>query len=148
MNATPSTIDLAEQVASDLADARTWYGPSGAQVTGEAVANHLKAAARLMQQQNWDPQLYPPFSGRHLRDALISTKNDGLGDYDTQFVAGRILESILRHLTGAPFVDYGAWSEHATRTLDHIVRVCQAAASVAAEHGPQAAEHGPRPVTA
>ncbi|MEV7681465.1 hypothetical protein AB0O64_23370 [Streptomyces sp. NPDC088341] len=139
MNATPTTTIPAEQVASDLANPRIWYGPSGAQVTGEAVANHLKAAARLMQQKNWDPQLYAPFSGHHLRDALISTKQDGLGDYDTQHVAGTVLETLLRHTTGAPFVSYEAWSEHATRTLDDVVRVCQAAASVAGEHGPRLA---------
>ncbi|MFB7545148.1 hypothetical protein ACFC0N_35215 [Streptomyces zaomyceticus] len=138
MNATPTTT-VPEQVAGDLANPLIWYGSSGAQVTGEAVANHIKAAARLMQQKNWDPQLYAPFSGHHLRDALNSTKQDGLGDYDTQQVAGTVLETLLRHTTGAPFVDYEAWSEHATRTLDDVVRVCQAAASVAAEHGPRPA---------
>ncbi|MFJ1837988.1 hypothetical protein ACIOJ9_29465 [Streptomyces sp. NPDC088175] len=138
MNATPTPTVPAE-VADDLADPRLWFGPSGTQVTGEAVANHIKAAARLMQLKNWDPQLYAPFSGHHLRDALISTEQDGLGDYDTRHVATSVLETLLRRTTGAPYVDYEVWSEHATRTLNEIVRLCQAAASVAGEHGPRPA---------
>ncbi|PZT71446.1 DUF6197 family protein [Streptomyces sp. AC1-42T] len=137
MTAAPTTITPADQIAKDLAKPHIWYGPSGTQVTGEAVANHIKAAARLMKQKNWDPQLYAPFSGYHLRDALISTEADGLGDYDTRTVARIVLETLLQHTTGAPRVDYEAWSEHSTRTLDEVVRVCQAAASVAGEHGPR-----------
>ncbi|MGW9439613.1 DUF6197 family protein [Streptomyces sp. NPDC055607] len=135
MTTSPS---LAAQAAEQLGRyPGTWHGRSGHQVTGEAVAQHLEAAAHLMRRENWDPQLYGPFSGRHLRDALDSVIEDGQGDGDTKDAARRVMEELLRLVMGAPYVYYGAWSEHASRTLREVLALCETAAAFARVHGPQ-----------
>ncbi|MFY3807693.1 hypothetical protein, partial [Escherichia coli] len=63
---------------------RLWYGLSGHQVAGEDVARHVEATAHVMELERWDPKLYAPFSGHHIRDALDLTRRDGAGDADTQ----------------------------------------------------------------
>ncbi|THA47486.1 hypothetical protein [Streptomyces sp. A1136] len=127
---------LVEQTRRQLLERDVWYGLSGLLVTGESVARHLTAAAGLMERKGWDPQLYAPFSGHHLRDALTSTRDDGMGDADTQFVARAVLEAILRLATGAPYVDYEVWSEHPVRTLDEVLAACRTASALALQHGP------------
>ncbi|MDN3262897.1 hypothetical protein QWJ26_24435 [Streptomyces sp. CSDS2] len=127
---------LPDQHARRLARTETWFGPSGMQVTGDAVAAHLQAAAALMQRESWDPQLYGRGSKRNLYYALRNTSDDGMGDDDTLRVAEAVLGTVLCAATGAPFVDYEAWGHHATRTLDDVLRLCQVAAAVAREHGP------------
>ncbi|MFC9223157.1 hypothetical protein ACFT8W_20930 [Streptomyces hygroscopicus] len=127
---------LPDLTARRLARPETWYGPSGTMVTGDAVAAHLQAAADLMKRENWDPQFYGRGSSRNLYYALRHTSDDGLGDDDTHHLAENILGAILAAATGAPFVDYETWNHHATRTLDDVLRACQAAAAVAREYGP------------
>ncbi|MFD6186122.1 hypothetical protein [Streptomyces goshikiensis] len=133
---------LVEQTGRQLLERDVWYGLSGLLVTGEAVARHLTAAAGLMERKGWDPQLYAPFSGYHLRDALTSTRDDGMGDADTQFVGRTVLEAVLRLSTGASYVDYEVWSEHPVRTLDEVLAVCRTAAALALQHGPGPAQAG------
>lgn len=133
---------LVEQTRRQLLDLDVWYGLSGLLVTGESVARHLAAAAGLMERKGWDPQLYAPFSGHHLRDALTSTRDDGMGDADTQFVARTVLEAVLRLSTGAPYVDYEVWSEHPVRTLDEVLTACWTAAALARQHGPGRSQDG------
>ncbi|MFE7429791.1 hypothetical protein [Streptomyces sp. NPDC057545] len=127
---------LTDLTARRLARPDAWYGPSGMKVTGGAVAAHIQAAASLMERENWDPQFYASGSGRNLYYALQHTSDDGLGDGDTHRVAETVLGAVLESATGASFVDYEAWNHHATRTLDDVLRACQAAAAVAREHGP------------
>ncbi|POX58879.1 hypothetical protein C3492_35710 [Streptomyces sp. Ru62] len=129
---------MTRQSFDQLHEPRTWYGLSGTRLTGEQVAQHLEAAARLMERENWDPQVHAPFSGRHLRDALHSTAQDGMGDADTQWVARTVMETLLRAHTGAPYVDYEIWSEHRDRTLTDVLNLLRAAAIVARETGPSA----------
>ncbi|MFI8888258.1 hypothetical protein [Streptomyces sp. NPDC053813] len=129
-------IALSDPTTRHLARTETWYGPSGMQVTGEAVAAHLQAAADLMQRQGWDPEFFARHSGRNLYYALVHTADDGLGDDDTHRVAEDLLGRVLAAATGAPYVDYEAWGHHASRTLDDIVRACQTAAAVALKYGP------------
>lgn len=131
-----SSPELTERAIRKLTDPCSWFGLSGHRVTGEAVARHLEAAARLMERDGWDPQLYARFSGRHLYDALYSTRDDGLGDTDTQFIAGTVLETLIKSVTGAPYVDYEVWSQHPTRTLDQILNACQVASNLARQYGP------------
>ncbi|MFB7030945.1 MULTISPECIES: hypothetical protein [unclassified Streptomyces] len=138
MPGTDTTLALGEFHLKMLTDSGTWYGPSGARVTGEAVATHLEAVARLMRERSWDPQLYGRHSGRTLFDAFCHTTEDGQGDEDTARVADRILRPVLCALTGAPYVSPEAWSEHATRTLDDIEHACRTAAAVARQYGPGA----------
>lgn len=133
---------LVEQTGRQLLERDVWYGLSGLLVTGESVAHHLTAAASLMERKGWDPQFYAPFSGHHLRDALTSTRDDGVGDADTQFVARSVLEAVLRLSTGAPYVDYEVWSEHPVRTLDEVLDACRTAAALALQHGPGPAQAG------
>ncbi|MFF6903373.1 DUF6197 family protein [Streptomyces hydrogenans] len=114
----------------------SWCGPSGTKVTGEAVAAHLQAAAALMKRENWDPQLYAPSSRRSLYYALIQTAADGQGDDDTRDIIRDLLNCVLAAVTGAPYVYYEAWNEHATRTLDDVLLACDAAAAVARQYGP------------
>ncbi|THA65379.1 hypothetical protein E6R60_33220 [Streptomyces sp. A0642] len=135
MNSTLTT--LAEEAARQLARPEAWFGLSGHRLTGEDVAFHIEAAGRLMERETWDPQLYAPFSGHHLRDALDSTVNDGMGDADTRYVARTVLETLLRLVTGAPYVDYEVWSEHSSRTLEEVLTLCRTAARVARHIGPQ-----------
>ncbi|MER6522608.1 hypothetical protein ABT246_37980 [Streptomyces sp. NPDC001553] len=142
MTALLFTDTLVEQTRRQLLERDVWYGLSGLLVTGESVARHLTAAADLMERKGWDPQLYAPFSGHHLRDALTSTRDDGMGDADTQFMARAVLEAVLRLSTGAPYVDYEVWSEHPVRTLDDVLAACQTAAALALEHGPGPAQSG------
>ncbi|WP_331721779.1 hypothetical protein OG596_38535 (plasmid) [Streptomyces sp. NBC_01102] len=133
--AIPGTA-LSDRAARRLAKPETWFGPSGTKVTGDAVAAHLQAAADLMKRESWDPQLYDRSSGRNLYYALRHTSDDGLGDDDTHRVVEDVLGVVLAAATGAPYVDYEAWNHHATRTLDEVLRACQAAATVAREYGP------------
>ncbi|MER6723338.1 DUF6197 family protein [Streptomyces halstedii] len=132
-----STLTPLADAARQLAHPNTWYGLSGHRVTGEAVASHLEAAARLMEREAWDPQLYAPYSGRNLFTALISTVNDGMGDDDTRYVAVTVMQTLLRLVTGAPRVDYKAWSEHSSRTLEEVLTLCRTAARLARYSGPQ-----------
>ncbi|MET9016874.1 hypothetical protein ABZX74_39360 [Streptomyces olivaceoviridis] len=129
---------MTRQSFEELYQPRTWYGLSGAQLTGEQVAEHLEAAADLMERENWDPRQHAPFSGRHLRDALHHTARQGKGDADTQWVARTVMETLLRAHTGAPYVDYEVWSEHRDRTLTDVLNLLRAAATVARETGPSA----------
>lgn len=115
---------------------RRWYGPSGLPVTGEAVAGHLEAAARLMERDAWDPQLYGTHSGRTLWDAMISTRDDGLGDEDTRVVACEVLRTVLEAVMGAPYVCYETWAEHRTRTLAEVLAACRLAAHTARQYSP------------
>lgn len=142
MTTLTTNTSLADQAAQQLRQQDVWYGLSGLLVTGESVAHHLTAAAGLMERKGWDPQLYAPFSGHHLRDALASTRDDGMGDADTQFVARTVLEAVLRLSTGASYVDYEVWSEHPVRTLDEVLAACRTAAALALQHGPGPAEVG------
>ncbi|GAA2964871.1 DUF6197 family protein [Kitasatospora cinereorecta] len=128
---------LADQAAEQLSEPDTWFGLSGHRVTGEAVAHHLEAAAHLMERENWDPQLYAPFTGHHLSDALASTAKDGQGDADTRFIARNVMETLLQVVMGAPYVDYEVWSEHSTRTLEEVVTLCRTAARIARHVGPE-----------
>ncbi|MFE4658200.1 hypothetical protein ACFRFJ_16135 [Streptomyces hydrogenans] len=114
----------------------SWFGASGTKVTGEAVAAHLQAAAALMKRENWDPQLYAPSSCRTLYYALIQTAADGQGDDDTRDIIRDLLSCVLASATGAPYVYYEAWNEHATRTLHDVLLACDAAAAVARQYGP------------
>ncbi|WUU86525.1 hypothetical protein OG790_34025 (plasmid) [Streptomyces cellulosae] len=133
-----NTLDtLASQAAAQLSEPNTWFGLSGHRVTGEAVAHHLEAAAHLMERENWDPQLYAPFSGYHLSDVLASTAKDGQGDTDTRWIARKVLETLLQIVLGAPYVDYEIWSQHSTRTLDEVVTLCRTAARIARRVGPE-----------
>ncbi|MFF3958786.1 hypothetical protein ACFYY1_37120 [Streptomyces sp. NPDC001890] len=134
---TETLATLTDQAEQQLARPKNWFGLSGHRVTGEAVAHHLDAAARLMERENWDPQLYAPFTGHHLRDALHSTAEDGAGDADTRYVARTVMETLLRLALGAPYVDYTAWSEHSSRTLEEVVLLCRTAARVARRVGPE-----------
>ncbi|UZI34043.1 hypothetical protein [Streptomyces sp. VB1] len=134
---TSTLTTLAEEAARQLARPENWFGLSGHRLTGEAVAFHIESAGRLMEREGWDPQLYAPFSGHHLRDALNSTVKDGMGDVDTRYVARGVLETLLRLATGAPYVDYEVWSEHSSRTLEEVLTVCRTAARVARLIGPQ-----------
>lgn len=138
---------LADRAAEQLSEPDTWFGLSGHRVTGEAVAHHLEAAARLMERENWDPQLYAPFTGHHLSDALTSTAKDGQGDTDTRFIARKVMETLLQVVMGAPYVDYEIWSQHSTRTLEEIVTLCRTAARIARRVGPvqPGTEHPPLP---
>ncbi|MEW1723864.1 hypothetical protein [Streptomyces sp. NPDC093109] len=131
-------IALPHQTVHRLAQPETWYGLSGAKVTGDAVAAHLRAAAALMKRESWDPQLCTPGSLRTLYYALVHTSDDGLGDSDSRYVAEILLEAVLTAASGAPYVDYEAWTNHSARTLDDILRACQAAAAVAHAYGPGA----------
>ncbi|HLL33354.1 MAG TPA: hypothetical protein VK545_05545 [Streptomyces sp.] len=126
------------QTFEELYQPHTWYGLSGARLTGEQVAQHLEAAARLMEREDWDPQKHAPFSGRHVWDALRSTAKDGMGDTDTQWVARKVMETLLRAHTGAPYVDYEVWSEHRDRTLTDVLALLRTAATIARETGPTA----------
>ncbi len=134
---TSTLTTLADEVAQQLARPESWFGLSGHRLTGEAVAQHIEASGRLMERETWDPQLYAPFSGHHLRDALAHTAKDGMGDADTQYVARTVLETLLRLITGAPYVDYEVWSEHSSRTLDEVLTLCRTAAKAARHIGPQ-----------
>ncbi|MEU3433110.1 hypothetical protein [Streptomyces sp. NPDC006863] len=134
---TSSLTHLADEAARQLARPDAWFGLSGLRLTGEAVAAHIEAAGHLMEREGWDPQLYAPFSGHHLRDALDSTVKDGMGDADTRYVARGVLETLLRLVTKAPYVDYEVWSEHPSRTLDEVLTLCRTAARVARHIGPQ-----------
>ncbi|MER5617591.1 hypothetical protein [Streptomyces sp. NPDC002215] len=143
MTTTPHEVDLIERSASALASPRQWFGMSGHLVTGECVALHVEAAARLMERENWDPQMYAPFSGRHIRDALESARLDGAGDADTQYVARTVMEALLRTYTGAPYVDYEVWSEHSSRTLAEVLTLLRTTAEAARRHGPALARPVP-----
>ncbi|MEV5774255.1 hypothetical protein AB0L49_23845 [Streptomyces antimycoticus] len=132
---TMSEQTVIEQALHRLTDPRLWYGLSGHQVTGEDVARHLEAAGRLMERENWDPQLYEPFRGHHLRDALDQVRRDGAGDADTQYVARKIMELLLRLHTSAPYVDYEVWSEHRSRTLPEVLDLLRVTAEVARRYG-------------
>ncbi|MFF3127741.1 hypothetical protein ACFVRD_36855 [Streptomyces sp. NPDC057908] len=134
---TETLVTLTDQAAQQLAHPDTWFGLSGHRVTGEAVAHHLESAARLMERENWDPQLYAPFTGHHLQDALNSTAKDGAGDADTRWVARKVMETLLRLVMGAPYVDYEVWSEHSSRTLEEVVLLCRTAAEIARRVGPE-----------
>ncbi|MFC7872037.1 hypothetical protein ACFUS2_12925 [[Kitasatospora] papulosa] len=134
---TSTLTTLTEEAARQLARPGSWFGLSGHQVTGEDVAFHIQSAGRLMEREAWDPQLYAPCSGHHLRDALDSTVKDGMGNADTRYVARTVLETLLRLATGAPYVDYEVWSEHSSRTLDEVLTLCRTAARVARHIGPQ-----------
>lgn len=131
-----SNMKLSDEVVAELTGSRFWFGPSGVRVTGEAVARHAMSAAGLMERENWDPQIYNPYSGHHLHDALHAVRRDGMGDEDTQYVVGELLRSILRIATGAPWVEYEAWSEHSTRTLAEVAQACQVVADLAVKFGP------------
>ena len=141
------TSTLVAQVAEQLAQSSTWFGLSGHQVTGDALARHLEAAALLMERENGDPQLYAPSTGHHLRDALSSTAKDGQGDDDTRYVARTVMETVLRIVMGAPYVDFEVWSEHPSRTLGDVGRLCRTAAEIARQLGPEqpSALHIPLP---
>lgn len=128
---------LADQAAQRLTDSNEWFGTSGHRVTGAAVADHLSAAADLMERENWDPQLYNRFSGHHLRDALSSAIEDGQGDADTYWVACKVMEKLLEVVLDAPYVDCRLWSEHASRTLAEVVTLCRTAARIAQKVGPK-----------
>ncbi|MEV6357911.1 DUF6197 family protein [Streptomyces hydrogenans] len=138
------TLDIPTSATLDeLTDPYTWYGPSGQRVTGEAVARHLEAAAQLMDRHNWDPQLYAPYSGHHLADALYETIQDGQGDADTRQVGRRVMETLLRHVMAAPFVDCDLWSQHSSRTLEEVLMLCRTAARIARHAGPQSSNTEP-----
>ncbi|NXY94463.1 hypothetical protein HYE82_08665 [Streptomyces sp. BR123] len=136
MTTLATSTSLADQAAQQLLQRDVWYGLSGVLVTGEAVARHLTAAAGLMERKGWDPQLYAPFSGHHLCDALTSTRDDCMGDADTQFVGRSVLETVLRISTGSSYVDYEVWSEHPMRTLGEVLTACRTASALALQHGP------------
>jgi hypothetical protein len=133
---------MISQTFEELYRPQTWYGLSGARVTGEQLARHLEAAARLMERDDWDPQVQAPYSGRYLYDALRLTAEHGEGDADTMFVARKVMETLLRIHTGAPFVAYEAWSEHRDRTLHDVLTLLRAAATVARETAPAAPPPG------
>ncbi|MER7507049.1 hypothetical protein ABTX82_01670 [Streptomyces lavendulae] len=114
-----------------------WFGLSGSLVTGEAVAQHLFAAADLMRRDGWDPQLYGLGSDRQIRDALRHTAMDGHGDADTSYVARQVMEAALRTATGARYVDYEVWAEKPQRTLEEILHLLKASASLARQCGPR-----------
>lgn len=139
---------MTRQSFETLYQPQTWYGLSGALVTGEQLARHLEAAAQLMERESWDPQVQAPNSGRNLHRALHITAEHGAGDADTLFVARKVMEALLRIHTGAPFVAYEAWSEHRDRTLPEILSMLWAVATVARETGPAAPPSGRPQVTA
>ncbi|MFD6180088.1 hypothetical protein [Streptomyces goshikiensis] len=114
-----------------------WFGLSGSLLSGEDVAKHLFAAADLMRSQVWDPQLYGLGSDRQIRDALRHTAMDGHGDADTVYVARQVMEAALRATTGARYVDCEVWAEKPQRTLDEILHLLKASASLARFFGPR-----------
>ena len=116
-----------------------WFGPSGSLIPGEAVAQHLIAAADLMRDNGWDPQLYAFGSDRQIRDAIRHTAADGRGDADTSYIARQLMEAALRAATGAPYVDHEVWAEKPNRTLDEVLHLMHASASLARFCGPCAA---------
>lgn len=113
-----------------------WHGRSGYPTTGEAAARHAEAAADLIKREDWDPQLYGRVSGRQVRDALIHTIDDGLGDEDTFHISEQLLEAVLRVSTGAEYVDYEIWSSHPRTTLADVLAALDAAAALARASGP------------
>ncbi|MFF0486761.1 hypothetical protein [Streptomyces sp. NPDC004435] len=136
------TIDLTDRHVRTLSSSDTWYGLSGARLTGDAVARHIEAAARHMRDHGWDPHLHAPSTGHSLYHALVHTAEDGHGDDDTRRAADEVLGAVLCALTGAPYVYYESWSEHTTRTLDDITHACELAAAVARHYGPTPEETG------
>lgn len=127
------------EAAERKLDSRRWFGLSGEPVSGEGVARHLEAAADLMARQgwNWDPQLYRPFSGHAISDALRTAAMDSRGDEDTRYVAQDLLELLLRTRTGAPVADADAWGERPERALNEITDALAEAARLARRLGPQ-----------
>lgn len=126
---TSTLSPLASQAVQQLARPNVWFGLSGHRVTGEAVAQHLEAAATLMERKNWNPQAYA--TGHHLWDAFRSTAEDGVGDRDTQQVARQVMQTLLRLVLRAPYVDCWLWSEHSSRTLEEVLMLCRTAAELA-----------------
>lgn len=134
------TDDVLAAARKELRDPWMWAAPSGEPVSGEQVAQHLEAAADLMEDQNWDPQVYRPEARRSLRSAVLATTLDGRGDDDTVFIVRNVLQALLKARMNALTVDYGAWAEHGNRTLAEVTATARTAARLARETGP-----APRP---
>ncbi|MFL4496524.1 hypothetical protein ACJ6WD_35580 [Streptomyces sp. VTCC 41912] len=131
-------VELIIQSAALASQPTFWWGPSGGRVTGEEVAAHLEAAADLMEQRGWDPQLYAPWSGYNLPDALRETIHDGLGSDDTRFTALRLMETLLGVYTGSPSIVFpDVWSMHSRRTLDEVLEMLRTTADLARLVGPR-----------
>ncbi|MFF9482996.1 hypothetical protein [Streptomyces sp. NPDC014733] len=116
----------------------SWYGGSGAEVTGDAVARHVEAAAALMESRGWDPQFYDINTGHGVTDALQATLLDGHGTRDTKYVAVTVMERLLAALLEAPVVLLNEWTFHGQRTLPDVLKLLKSAAAYARAFGPRA----------
>ncbi|PJE97156.1 hypothetical protein CUT44_14345 [Streptomyces carminius] len=87
----------------------------------------------VVEEMSWTPA--PPT----LNGALDAVSRTADGDADTETVAGRCIEAVLRLRTGARYPSLIAWSGKRGRTYEEICEVLTEAAAFARTHGPAVA---------
>jgi hypothetical protein len=137
-----------------------WTGSSGERVGREDVAAHLDAALALLEKRGWsrtygssDPEVPEVNESSSVKAILLglvrmvrdlttdhgpltvsealSRTSDTAGDIDTQLVACRVLDEVVRAHTGWPLALQSAWTSKRGRTWDEVRGLMVTAAKAA-----------------
>ncbi|GAA1316230.1 hypothetical protein OG887_44220 (plasmid) [Streptomyces sp. NBC_00053] len=99
--------------------------------TGMTVKDMVRALLRLIRDE-----IDTPVSRHSLSTALNRVGGGDQGDPDTAWIAGNVLDVIVRAHTGSASARAFPWSERLVRTHEDIVALLTAGAAFARAHGP------------
>ncbi|MEV6750090.1 hypothetical protein ACFVZJ_25740 [Streptomyces sp. NPDC058322] len=99
--------------------------------TGMTVKDMVRALLRLIRDE-----IDTPVSQLSLTTALTRVGGGDQGDPDTAWIAGSVLDVIVRAHTGSDSARAFPWSERLVRTHEDIVALLTAGAAFARAHGP------------
>lgn len=154
----------AELIAADRYG-NVWQGRSGEIMSGVEAARHLEATLALLDRVGWvrvyeddEVDVDPESSSiRHLIVALLKlagwssdrrltlfgamyqVAGSGGGDSESQLVADRVLDLLLRVRTGAVSADADAWAGRRGRSFEELRGLLLAGAEFARAYGPKPA---------